>query len=55
MPEGDVVGKDEVIQTTVSKVAAALVRRGLESVFDSASRRAARKSLISRKRIGNLT
>ena len=28
---------------------------GVKSVFDSASRRAARKSLISHKRIGNLT
>jgi hypothetical protein len=31
------------------------VESEVRSVFDSASRRAARKSLISRKRIGNLT
>jgi len=30
MPEGDVIGKGEVIETTVSKVAAELVRRGLD-------------------------
>jgi hypothetical protein len=30
MPEGDVVGKGEVIETTVSKVAAELARRGLD-------------------------
>jgi len=30
MPEGDVVGKGEVIETTVSEVAAELVRRGLD-------------------------
>ena len=29
MPEGDVVGKGEVIETTVSEVAAELTRRGL--------------------------
>ena len=30
MPEGDVAGKGEVIETTVSKVAAELARRGLD-------------------------
>jgi hypothetical protein len=30
MPEGDAVGKGEVIETTVSKVAAELARRGLD-------------------------
>ena len=30
MPEGDVVGKGEVIETTVSRVAAELARRGLD-------------------------
>jgi DNA-directed RNA polymerase specialized sigma24 family protein len=39
---------DDLVQDT-------LVRALAKSVFDSASRRAARKSLISRKRIGNLT
>ena len=30
MPEGDVVGKGEVIETTVSEVGAELARRGLD-------------------------
>jgi hypothetical protein len=30
MPEGDVIEKGEVIETTVSEVAAELVRRGLD-------------------------